>query len=209
MTYKTTDVAAKLSTAMVVNSARFAVATPAKQTEILAQAGGLPIIFVSSFNEFANRRKIRDALISGNDVSLNLEFIGIELTEEDRRIFALIQPLMDKLVQSDSAGWSPGTEVLPSGVEVLVDRVHRNGYSVSVDAFKGVWRKASRYWYNVDNLEAGKRIRKPDGVYIQTSSSQRCVSFYKQELHIGCQTIPRTTVEAIARHLDLEWNIPT
>lgn len=208
MAYKTTDIAAKLSTAFVINSARFAVATPTKQTEILAQAGGLPVIFVSSFNDFSNRKKIRDGLLSGVDVSLNLEFIGVTLTEEEARVFSLVQPILEKLGKP-SGVWLEGTEKLPRGIEIANGLVKRNGYYISTSVFESLWRKASRYWYNLDNAEDGKRVRKPDSDYVSTSNHSRYTTFGRDKIDISCQSISRLEVEAVARHLELEWNIPS
>lgn len=187
-----------LSTATLVSSAEFAKQTAPKQTEIISLAG--PIQFVKDFTELSNVKTLRERLLKGQDVSLQCEFNGIVITDEDRAAIAAIKPLLSRL-----DGLKP---LYPWEKEVSTTafvsdagkRITRNGYGWGMITAKTAWNKASAFW-------AGGKLPAGYSVGSSWNSSGRLVEIAPNQIKIGCQTIPRNEVEAIARMMGWEPNV--
>lgn len=194
---KTSKLFRKLSNVLLINSLLFSKASATEQTQILAESSGVPVLFVSNFSEISDRRKIRDRLLAGEDVSMELEFNGIELSDEDRRVLSLVGPVLAKIgTIKPSYPWKPEKPV-PSIYQLSSDSIQNtNGYRISVPAAKKVWDKASKFW-------AAESKACPQFM-VDTYHNSRSVAITPGGVAIGCQNINRSTVEALARHYGWE-----
>lgn len=86
-----------LSTGAVISSATFAKQTPVKQTEILALVSGKPVAFVDSFTKLSNTKKLAERLLAGEDVSMELEFNSITLSDDEKDGLTKVRPLLERL----------------------------------------------------------------------------------------------------------------
>lgn len=190
-----------LSTVMLVNSEEFAKAGPLKQTKTLKEAGGLPIEFVENFHDLANRRIIRDKLLSGEDISRELEFNNVVLTPEEVAAFAAITPVLKKIEEI-----GPQYDWLPkAGIDITVtvsgSKVCKAHHFVSKAIAKGIWDKASRFWSGGD---------KPNSHYVRANGSYSAnhqVLYARESVAVGCQRITRAELEHVARLLKWEPNL--
>jgi hypothetical protein len=87
----------KLSNSVVINSAEFGKLKPAGQTQALATAGQLPIVFVDSFSSLYNTADLARKLLTGEDVSMELEFNDIVLSEEEQNAIVSVRPVLDRI----------------------------------------------------------------------------------------------------------------
>jgi len=185
-----------LSNVFLINSAEFSTKTPAEQTKLLASAGTLPIKIVPNFITIADRVSLRNRLLNGEDVSMEIEFNGIELTDEDRATLATVRPVLEKILGPKPVyEWAKGKA---SSMTMNPTFIRRNGHDIDVSKAKRLWKIASRYW-------AGGS--KPKNSRITQGWHHHSVSFSEVQIKIGCQQIPRVDVEAIAKHYGWEPNL--
>lgn len=185
----------QLSTIFLVSSVEFARQAAKTQTNTLAKAK-TPIEFVPDFNQLQNKTRIREALLAGADVSRELEFNGIELTEEDRAAMKAVIPILQKI-----AGMGPSYPWLPeehfANFTFSEDRIQRglnNDHKISRLSAKKIWDAGSLYW------SGGKKpsqIRAKSGGYYTDS---RYATFRENGVDIGCQSLTRAEVEFVARN---------
>jgi hypothetical protein len=179
-----------LSTVCLISSSAFAKLSAATQTKTLGEANGLPIEFVPDFVALSNRHAIRDALLAGKDVSRELEFNEIVLDETELTALKSIMPILTKI-----NGIGPVYPWLPSSQfdgDCGTVHITRNGYKITVARAKAIWLKASKFW------SGGKR---PSEHYTDAhTSSYNKTTYYADYVKIGCQSVPRTDLEALARH---------
>jgi hypothetical protein len=175
----------------LVNSTEFAKQAATSQTKLLASTAHA-VRFVTNFADLSNRRLIRDALLSGKNVSLELEFNGLELSEDEVAALKAVSPVLKKI---DAIGpvypWLPAQNF----PEIIFNAggVIRNGYSITETVAKAIWRRTSRYWGGGN---------KPGDTY-QTSGIggySKTIQYRSDSISIGCQTISRAEVEFIARY---------
>lgn len=191
-----------LSNVAVIDSGAFAKAAPAQQTVLLTSTAGKPVLFVESFSTLNNRKTLRDELLAGKDVSMRLEFNGIELTSEDKATMAAVMPILAKIEALKSTyPWLVGENHEPEypitfgGLSMI-----RRSYKITVSSAKNIWDRVSPYW-------AGLRTRAPMENYNLTENEgNKRTSYSKTHVSIGCQTIRRADVEYIAKHYG--WDLP-
>lgn len=196
------DVFKLLSTALIISSAEFARLTPAKQTEVLTSSSGKPVVFVPTFASLKNRNSIVKRLLAGEDVTMELEFNEVELTDDEKKLFASIKPVIDRLTEALSSGY---VWVEPTTEEAAKIKKYRyasgyiyndnTGYHIKEASAKKVWEKASKYW------ATGK---KGDALKITVQYDNRSVTANDDGVKIGCQQISRAEVEAVALHFGWE-----
>jgi hypothetical protein len=191
----------KLTAVLLVNSSEFAGKAASTQTATLKEAGGLPIEFVPNFTDLSNRKVIREKLLSGKDISRELEFNNVILTDEEFKAIALVKPVLAKIESiGPSYPWLAAVE--PSGISFdnAKKKIRRNGHDLAQTTALRIWNKASAYW-------AGGE--KPTSHYTSSNyySNGREVRYGTDSVSIGCQTIPRAEVEYIARTMGWEPNV--
>lgn len=206
-----------LSSSVVVSSLLFGKLSASKQTEILANSGGKPIVFVDSFGSFTNKDAIIKKLLAGEDVSVELEFNEIALDKKEIELFTAIRPVIERIRGAKLTG---GYEYLdPNGVEDLNNlssfrfwvnnlvgtngstSLFRNsgGYNVTKAQFEKVWAAASRFWY--DGTKPASAIN------LTFNYDRRALTLEEDKVKIGCQSATRAQVEAIARKFKIEPSI--
>jgi hypothetical protein len=184
----------RLSDVLLVSSAKFATESPVGQTAILTRAEGLPILFVPNFTELSNKRRLRERLLAGEDVKMELEFNGLELTDEDRRALDAVRPVLERIVGLATAyPWLPAA--VCSGFTFTQTHIRRNDYKLHVTMAKKIWGKASKYW------TGGPQ---PDSHRKDSQWNSKDVYYRSDHITIGCQNIPRVEVEFVARHYGWE-----
>lgn len=191
-----------LSAVFLINSAAFSKATVPQQTETLMKTEGKPVVFVENFVKFSDRRALRDGLLAGKDVSTELEFNGIDLTREEQAALVAVRPVLEKI--SGLKGGYPwvGGEAAAfkvSGSSIRFNSKYSN-HSIGLKTAKKIWDRASAFW-------AGA-IAAPGSHYESASGySSRLVEYSPSHVKIGCQTISRVDVEAVALNQGWEPNI--
>jgi hypothetical protein len=190
------DIFRKLGSVFLVSSVGFTKASPTQQTATMSQTGGLPVVFVESFYELQNSNKIREKLLNGDDVSIELEFNNIELSDEDRRALLLVKPVLEKICKIGPAyPWLPPI-LIPADITVSEHSIGRGGYTVQLSLAEKLWKKASKAWAKDGTFRA------PGEDYIATSSGHRYAHISKGGISVGCQSLKRAEFEAIARQLN-------
>lgn len=191
----------RLSAVLLINTAEFAKAAPTTQTKTIAAADGLPVEFVADFLDLGNKRIIRDKLLSGKDVSRELEFNGVKLDAEELQALDLIKPVLAKIEAiGPSYPWLPVVDHSATIKFTGTDKrtINRNGHTLSRSVAEMIWKKASRFW------SGGGR---PASYDVRTDGygyANKTASFTATHVSIGCQTIERSEVEFIARHYGFE-----
>lgn len=205
-----------LSNSVVVSSLLFGKLSAAKQTEILANGSGKPIVFVDSFSKFTNKNDIIKKLLAGEDVSVELEFNEISLTPEETKMFTEIRPVIERIrgAKLGSYEWRD-----PNGADdaklfggfnfwrdyltgtVSGTSLFRtpSGYNVTRGQLEKIWDIASRLWFDGT---------KPDKMpQLRFNYESRTLKVNADGIILGCQSASRELVEALARKYKLEPNI--
>lgn len=201
------DVSKLLSTSLLVSSSLFAKLTPAQQTEILVSAAGKPIIFVASFAELRNKRNIVSKLVNGEDVTTELEFNEIALSDKEKVTLAAIRPILDRIRgASGKYPWIVRTapneakcKTMRFEKEYSREAIHRDGYTMSDKQAKRIWDAASAFW--------GGIVESPEVFSGRYDGYARTVTIYRDYISVGCQTVNRYEVEYIAEHYGWEPNV--
>jgi hypothetical protein len=184
-----------LSTAIIINSQAFAKASPTEQTATMTQAVGKTVLFVENFYTLTNPALIRDKLLKGEDVSTELEFNGLELTSEELSMLSRVRPILDKIANiGPSYPWTvEADEATKNDYQFGSQSIKRKsqGYTIGYKVAEKLWNRASRYWSG---------SQKPQTHYENAGGyHSKPVVYNLDSIQIGCQTIPRSAVEYIAR----------
>jgi hypothetical protein len=195
----------------VIDGAMFAKQTPVQQTELIASAVGKNVRFVPSFATLRDKNSLRDRLLNGTDVTLEIEFNELDISADEQATLAKVRPILDRLMGTlkNSYQWKTpytGNEV---AFRVGGEEIRHNGYSVSKAFAEKLWKRASKYWAQCD-LYPTDRVRdpKPGHEPIGGGYGYQVVGVTKTGVLIGCQSISRAKVEFIARHYGWEPNVP-
>lgn len=192
-----------LSTVMLVNSATFSGASVTDQTAALASnTTNLPVVFVSSFHEYTNKVRLREKLLQGEDVSLELEFNGITLSDEDKKVIQAFRGVYERLIGAgDLYPWTVGR--LDPTINYLKTVITRGSYRIGVKTCEKLWGKAALLWSK--DPKDGDRL---STFYTAVGGQhQRTTHVYTNRIEIGCQTIYRQDMEAAAKHYG--WDVPS
>jgi hypothetical protein len=201
-----TTVSKKLSMCLLVSSSEFARLPAAKQTELALSASGSPVIFVDNFVGLRNKKKLIERLLNGEDVSMELEFNEIELSDADKKALSDAKPIIERIRgTTGSYDWKYEGETSEEAKKFLEKKGYNctpnqvtanSGYHVSKAQAKKIWEYASYFWSTGD---------KGDEVKIQAHYESRRIKIDANDnVHIGCQQASREVVEAVARYFELE-----
>lgn len=198
-----------LSMASVVSSQEFAKLSPVKQTEVLASASGKPIVFVENFVKLRDKRSLVERLLKGEDVSMELEFNEIELTEEESAALGKVQPVIERIRgKKGDYPWiarSESEEQRCKRMTLGTVRITRDGYSAGVATTEKIWRTASAYWAALAN---DPNVASPTGVRQSFSGYTKTPVYRPKHVDVGCQTISRYELEYIAEYYGWEPSPP-
>jgi hypothetical protein len=201
------NVSKLLSTGLLVSSTDFAKLTPAKQTEVLASAAGKPIVFVDSFVALRNKRNLVARLVNGEDVTTELEFNELTLTDEEKAVLVALRPILERI--RGAAGkypWIVRTEGQENSCKSQIsfttqygrNIIRRGGYSMTEKQAKRIWEVASALWCGAKTT--------PERVTGEYEGYRKAVVFKDTYIEVGCQNINRHEVEYIAEHFGWEPN---
>lgn len=193
-----------LTSVLLIDSTQFKTLAPTAQTNILRQipAGG-EVKFVYSFTALRNRRALVDELIKGKDVSMRLEFLELELTEEEKQILQRVQPIITRILGAQTGDSNPDYKWLPdspsaaASLRMTGNLIKKGDDSIGVKTAEKVWKKASQLWGGLVTSQKDMSVY-AGGWY------SRDVVFYNDSIKIGCQSITRAQVEAVARNYGWE-----
>jgi hypothetical protein len=193
-----------LSAVFLVNSTEFAKASPTEQTEVLLESSGRTVLFVKNFLELQNKRVLRDKLLAGSDVSTELEFNGITLTDGEMAALRAVKPILAK-IDGIEEGYPWLGEAVSEGRFQFHDRygVKLHGSSshwCRVKTAKKMWDAASKYWGTGERTPVSKLPSSFDGY-------RRTPEIHDNKIVIGCQSITRAEAEFIAKHYGWEPNV--
>lgn len=189
-----------LSAVRVVHSGLFAKMSPSEQTALLATEPNKPVMFVPTFAVLADKKVLIQKLLAGADVSLELEYNKIVLSEEEVRAFAAVRPILERINALGSQyPWLPHAVDTEYTIVYNKASVRRNGYSIGHHHIRDIWAKASAYW-------GGHTTNCPEPYNIEGGAGYHSavVTITSNQVRIGCQTIRRVDVEEIAKKLELE-----
>ena len=158
---------------------------------------GLTLEFVASFGIYRNPERIRERLLEGKDVSVELEFNDINISEEDRELVRRIQPILAEIQNiTPDYPWLPEKKF--PNINVSKTMVTRGHHKLSTARLKKYWTALSLYWYNGSKgptpLLGTVRIK--DGWHTITRNVEVNQA---GNIVIGCQTISRAELEYVAR----------
>jgi hypothetical protein len=197
---------------VIVDDSTFAELNVIERGEAVSQfmkAGGA-VEFKPDFAFLTNYRELAEKLKKGDDASLELAFNGITLPEgfnEAVKAYQVaVQPVLE-LVSQLIPKWNfatvPTNAVMPN---FGVSRIARNDgdrhYMNVAEAVK-IWNKVSKYWAK---LAVASKARKPEQDYMRVGGDHRYVSYGRDDVTVGCQTIMRWEWEAAAKHYG--WVFP-
>lgn len=209
----TGDASRLLSDCLLVNRMMFVHFTAEQQTTELAKAGGLPVIFVPDWKDMLSRKKLVDDLLSGKDVSRQLEFLGEKLNKTDAKRLEVAIPIISRL-HSGPKGVTPEYPWLnpdkTARIATSSKALYHNGSYVYVygesdcihrSVAKQIWLEASAYW------NAG-RTDTVTGTTIKTSRGYTHTYVITEDrVKVGCKEAQRLDIEALASALGWEPNI--
>ncbi len=188
-----------LSSVFLINSEQFAQQKAPAQTNLLAKAGSLPIKFVANFRALQDKRRIREALLAGQNVDVELEFNGLTLTEEEKAAMVAIRPVLEKIGNLGPVyPWLPEADCSHMFI-IKPNNIRREGYTMTKGKAQAYFETASTFWSGGPQPKNGTHSVR-DGYY----STNKTVSYHPEAIKIGCQTISRSEVEWLARHLGWE-----
>lgn len=186
-----------LSSVFLIDSSVFSKASPADQTSVLTQAQGKVVLFVENFQSLKNRRKLRDRLLNGEDVSTELEFNEIELSPRERELLNNVRPVLEKI--TGITGKYPWLSGEVGTLNFQINRFDNGSYSIGKNAAKRIWDKASAYWAGL--------TEKPAVISISAGGYSRNAEIESDHVKVGCQKMSRLDCEAVAKHYDWEPNM--
>jgi hypothetical protein len=143
-------------------------------------------------------------LVTG-DATLALALHGIKLDPHEEAALEVVRGVAKRLEETFKssypwiwAGESPSAYLKARGIALGCSRITNvRGYQIGLPTAKKLWNQCSEYWAN-------------PGKEHQTLVSIRAGGDYKDpvvkpsQLVIGCQTLSRKEVEAIAQHYEWE-----
>jgi hypothetical protein len=195
-TEKPSNLFRALSSVFLINSASFAKLAASTQTSTLGKAGEKPIKFVTDFVGLSNKKTIREALLDGKDVSMELEFNGVSLDESELATLKAVGPVLKKISGiGPSYPWLP--EITDCSLQFTENSIKKGGNSLAKSTAKAIWNKASKYWSGgtkpTSHMHGGDYYRRGNEV-----------RYTPEGVLVGCQRATRGEVEAMARHYGWE-----
>ena len=190
-----------LSGTFTISSALFANLKPDQQTTLLKQAGTAPIKFIPSFAHLQNKKLILDKLMTGKDISAEMEFLGVEFSKEERAVATAFKKILDKVDALKLYSWleDDKLDAAEATLRFTANAVQNcGGYQITLAVAKKLWNLASPYW------AGGKKPANLKGSY---AGYTRTAIFHPYNVIIGCQTVSRAEFEACARRQGWEPNL--
>jgi hypothetical protein len=179
--------------------------------------GALPAEFQSNISATYSRAALLNAINNNTENLADLcEFYSIDFSDEYattmRKFFDMRKHLLEMAETACPLPPYPFA-TRPSGFNIVnevvifgkldaknrkIRRTSGAAYLIRENTLKRVWKNASEFW-------AGN-VKQPKNLEISADGYYRTTSIYTNQLKIGCQTIERYELEALAEHL--KWDFP-
>lgn len=196
---------------ILVDNARFEKMDTASRGEAVAsfmQVGG-NIEFRPDLAFLTNFKAIKEKIVKGEDVSLELAFNGVSLPDTfhaaQAAYHAALTPViavLDALTPAYPFVDKPRTH--RADVTYADTSITSGGYMVYTEDLKEVWERASKFWFA---LASEPSKRGPRQIYKRfRGNGSYHYGVGKTAVNIGCQTITRYDLEQAALHYG--WAIP-
>jgi hypothetical protein len=191
-----------LSLGAVIASDAFGKLDAAKQTLTLAQASGKTILFVDSFKALSSGDTIAKKLLGGEDVSLELEFNGINLTEDQTTALKTVRPLFSQIAALKPAGYIVESEavrqtIADTGRFSFSDTAYVRGHAVGGNSTfpwvtKAMVKRLYEAWIKF-NLKGETTLAQ-----VSIDGTRRAVLFTSNGITIGCQSFSKAEIDYVA-----------
>lgn len=188
----------------VVDSSAFDQLAPSGKAQAFAklQAAGAQVVrWEADFNRYNDMLELRAQLLRGEDVSEQLMFHGVALPDSYLRVRAEWleqQGVVRQLLATITPPYPWAAVPAKGGSSKLVfdgDVVRRDHYRMRAANIKKIWDKAYPFWANAALKTA------PTVGEVQTEGNgTRHVTINRQNVSVGCQSIPRWQFEQAAVH---------
>lgn len=195
---KTTELYKVLSAVVLVNAELFRKTSAAQIPATLAemQTHNKPLQFEDKVISLTHVPTIIDKMVKGEDVSLSLELLDVNLSDDEQKSLGLFRGVVDKL--KSFAPPYPFAEVPPTfNIDEKIKKnpngtkLQRAGHSIGVATAKRIWNTARVHWVS------GKQTSKAMG-RVSADGYGRYPQIYPTYVAIGCQTIQRYELEQLA-----------
>lgn len=198
----------ELTNAVIVNSVSLRSLKDAELANTMATIYSLnkPVKVISDIAEYNNGFRIKKHIEAGTITAEQLEYCLDRQIEPAETL--IIQNYLNAKQQLNTLlSYIPASYVfaeVPTGANIehittTDTSVKRQSYSISMVSFIKIWNKARAYW----NEEVAT---KPRSFSIrQLGGYDRSVSIDKENVTIGCTTIPRYEIEQLALRLELSF----
>jgi hypothetical protein len=170
-----------------------------------------PVVIVRSAQAFFNRENLIKVIDSNDQTALPiiLEKLGIEFTDEFKVVITSFARIKAQILESLQL--SPASNVytfadVPKNWSIdqlkITDRnIYRknnSNYSIGHKTLERIWKYASNIWIG--------NTRGPEFTVSAAGYSSRNVSVQTDTVYVGCQSIERFELEAVAQKLG--WEFP-
>ena len=205
---KNAQIIRTLSTGTIISSLLFGKLAANKQTEIIAQAqaAGKPFVFVDSFGKLSDTRKLAERLLAGDDMTMELEFNNIKLSDDERDGLAKVKPLLERLkaLKPTKYPWLSDADIEAAGRNFNINNRRSDdiyhcggGEYISKGQAKRIWNA-----YKPFIMEGTKPNTR---MSLRFGYTNRTVTFNDdQTVKVGCQVVSRADVEYVARHFKFD-----
>lgn len=207
-TDKIDSIVRELSSGVLISSYTFGKLNALEQTKLLSSLAGKTIVFRDNFSDLENGSEIAKRFYKGEDVSLELEFNGITVTDEQLKALETIKPLLNTIKSIGPAyTWrevpAHAIEGFNSDTRFNKQSVTRNGYNMKHSQIERIWDTASKYWANTKEQTNPATFRVRHGKY---DDWEEC-RITDTNVRIGCQSVSRSYVEWVAKELGYKPNV--
>ncbi len=190
---------------MLVDTNTFSKLSLKERNLVMKQGVGKVVVFVDTFMSFYSSEAILNRMAQGKDITLDLNFHGITITDEEKSVIRGISNLMRRIKEEIKVNypWETLTESdhrRIKDIKLNKTNIRRGEYSIGNKLAEKVWNRASRYWAGY--TQNPPSFRSPVSGYYNKE-----IMVEQNSVKIGCQTITRAEVEYVAR--ERGWALPT
>lgn len=206
------NIIVELKDTLVVDASEFKRLSADKMAEVNSQINSQTkkIVFVESVQKLKDKVVIIKKLLSGEDVSISLELINVELNEEEYNAVSLIPGIIAKINNLPTTYMFdkvPSDFVFEKTFQKSTNYIryseHGNAsfyYTIGYKAIDKIWEKAKKHWSNDST----------GSTYIETlkiNGEWKDPEICSTHVRIGCQRIERYKVEQLALFLGLSFEV--
>lgn len=199
---KNTDLFKVLSAVVLVNAPVFRKVSANNLPKAFADLNesGKPLIFEENITKLTHTPSVITRMSQGEDVSISLELLDVALSPIEQSAIRLYHQIIERLKPATGPYYpfaeAPANFVLFDHIKINSKTMTRNGYSSSISVAERVWKVCYKYWLGLST------DTKMSGSF---DGYSRNVKISDKFVEVGCQTINRYEIEALALHLGWEF----